>query len=149
MWENLSREFLIFYHSFTHSSSHHYYASSLWDSEWEKSTGSIRQWIGCQAELKTPYCHQCLYQKVMKCSTSHCIMKNRTKFMHLLPHIEEKTTTNSTTDGPLIANQRKNPETYFCFSQCIYDLECFIFYICSNTGMHLKFYLATQEYLVE
>lgn len=60
------------------------------DSEWEKSTGSIFQWIGWQAELKTPYCHQRLYQKVMKCSTSHCIMKNNPKFMHLLPHIKEK-----------------------------------------------------------
>lgn len=53
MWENLSWEFLIFYHSFTHSSRHHYYASSLWDSEWQKSTRSIYQWIGWQAELKT------------------------------------------------------------------------------------------------
>lgn len=143
MWENLSREFLIFYHSFTHFSSHHHALSlrlRMRKIHWEYfPVNWLASWVKDPILPSTSVSkgHEVFY-------ISLHYEKQPQIYAFITTYKRKKNTTNSTTDGPLTANQRKNPETYFCFSQFIYDLECFIFYICSNTGMHLKFAFATQ-----
>lgn len=105
--------YLYFNHSFTHSSSGHYYASFLWDSEregilWDHlPVNWLAIWVKDLILPSTPVSeeHKVLYIS-LHYETQTYVCAFITTYKRKKP---TKTNNKCTTDGPLIANQ-KNPQ---------------------------------------